>query len=132
MEKFNDYFLDTIKSRYVDFKGRSTRSEYWYFILFIFIISIILSLVDTLLINPALGMTPPEAAKGGLLAPIFALAVLLPKIAVGIRRLHDIGKSGWWYLIILIPIIGVLVLIYFFVQDSQVGENVYGLNPKQL
>ncbi|MGB5506354.1 MAG: DUF805 domain-containing protein [Sulfurovum sp.] len=130
MEKFNNYFLDTIKNRYVDFKGRSTRSEYWYFILFVFIISIILSLVDTLLINPALGMTPAEATKSGLLAPIFALAVLLPKIAVAVRRLHDIGKSGWWYLIILIPIIGVLVLIYFWVQDSQVGENMYGPNPK--
>lgn len=130
MEKFNNYFLDTIKNRYVDFKGRSTRSEYWYFILFVFIISIILSLVDTLLINPALGMAPAEAAKSGLLAPIFALAVLLPKIAVAVRRLHDIGKSGWWYLIILIPIIGVLVLIYFWVQDSQVGENMYGPNPK--
>lgn len=130
MEKFNNYFLDTIKNRYVDFKGRSTRSEYWYFILFVFIISIILSFVDTLLINPALGMTPAEAAKSALLAPIFALAVLLPKIAVAVRRLHDIGKSGWWYLIILIPIIGVLVLIYFWVQDGQVGENMYGPNPK--
>lgn len=132
MEKFNNYFLDTIKNRYVDFKGRSTRSEYWYFILFVFIISVVLTLVDTLLINPALGMTPAEAAQGGLLVPIFALAVILPKIAVGIRRLHDIGKSGWWYLIIFIPIIGVLVLIYFFVQDSQVGKNMYGPNPKQL
>ena len=130
MEKFNHYFLDTVKNRYADFKGRATRSDYWYFILFSVIISIVLTLIDTYAVNPLLGMTPEEAAKGGILSVVFALAMLFPQIGVGVRRLHDIGKSGWWYLIILIPILGVLVLLFFFVTDSQAGENKYGANPK--
>ena len=130
MEKFNHYFLDTVKNRYADFKGRATRSDYWYFILFSVIISIVLTLIDTYAVNPLLGMTPEEAAQGGILSIIFTLAILLPQIGVGVRRLHDIGKSGWWYLIILIPILGVLVLLFFFVTDSQAGENEYGANPK--
>lgn len=130
MEKFNHYFLDTVKNRYADFKGRATRSDYWYFILFSVIISIVLTLIDTYAVNPLLGMTPEEAAKGGILSVTFTLAILLPQIGVGVRRLHDIGKSGWWYLIILIPILGVLILLFFFVTDSQAGENKYGANPK--
>ena len=63
---------------------------------------------------------------------IFALALLVPSIALAVRRLHDIGKSGWWYLIALIPLIGLLVLLYFFVLDSQPGSNQYGPNPKGL
>jgi len=74
--------------------------------------------------------------QGSVLTSIFALAVLLPQIAVSIRRLHDTGRSGWWYLwwylLILIPILGWLVLIYFYVLDSQPGTNAYGSNPKGL
>ena len=95
MEKFNHYFLDTVKNRYADFKGRATRSDYWYFILFSVIISIVLTLINTYAVNPLLGMTPEEAAQGGILSVVFALAMLLPQIGVGARRLHDIGKSGW-------------------------------------
>jgi uncharacterized membrane protein YhaH (DUF805 family) len=65
----------------------------------------------------------------GALYFIYALAVLIPTIAISIRRLHDIGKSGWFYLLVFVPIIS-LVLIYFFVLDSQPGENQYGPNPK--
>ncbi len=95
LEKFNHYFLDTVKNRYADFKGRATRSDYWYFILFSVIISIVLTLINTYAVNPLLGMTPEEAAQGGILSVVFALAMLLPQIGVGARRLHDIGKSGW-------------------------------------
>jgi len=70
--------------------------------------------------------------QGSVLTSIFALAVLLPQIAVSIRRLHDTGRSGWWYLLILIPILGWLVLIYFYTIDSQTGTNAYGPNPKGL
>ena len=132
MEQFNTYFIDTIKNRYAKFDGRATRSEYWYFVLFYFIISIVAAVLDTFVINPMLGATPEEAAAGGFLQVIMALALLIPSIALGIRRLHDIGKSGWWLLIGFIPIIGLLVLIYFYVQDSQAGSNLYGLNPKGL
>ena len=132
MENFNHYFLDTVKYNYANFNGRATRSDYWYFVLFYLLISIVLSLIDLYAINPVLGMTPEEAARGGILSVVFALAMLLPQIGLGIRRLHDIGKSGWWYLLILIPLIGTLVLLFFFVTDSQIGDNEYGANPKGL
>jgi uncharacterized membrane protein YhaH (DUF805 family) len=77
-------------------------------------------------------MTPEEATQGGILSGIFALALLIPQIGLGVRRLHDIGKSGWWYFIILVPVIGILVLLFFFVTDSQAGENEYGSNPKEI
>ena len=71
------------------------------------------------------------AGRGfGLLGGLYALAVLLPSLAVGARRLHDTGRSGWWLLIGLIPCIGFIVLIVFLVQDSQAGDNQYGPNPK--
>jgi uncharacterized membrane protein YhaH (DUF805 family) len=130
MNQFNRYFLDTIKNRYAKFDGRATRSEYWYFILFYFILALIVTLVDVLVINPMLGLTPEQAQQGGILQIILGLGLLIPTLALTIRRLHDIGKSGWWFLIVLIPIIGALVLIYFYVQDSQAGSNIYGENPK--
>ncbi|SFZ98592.1 Integral membrane protein [hydrothermal vent metagenome] len=132
MEKFNRYFMDTIKNSYAKFDGRASRSQFWYFALFYFIANLILALVDTFLINPMLGATPDQVGQGGFLQIIFALALLVPSIAIAIRRLHDIGKSGWWYLIAFIPVIGILVLLYFFVQDSQPEANQYGYNPKSI
>jgi len=132
MEQFNTYFIDTIKNRYAKFDGRATRSEYWYFILFYFIFSIIAATLDSLVINPMLGASSTEAGQGGILQMLFALGLLIPSIALGIRRFHDIGKSGWWMLIGFIPILGLLALIYFYVQDSQSGSNLYGENPKGL
>ena len=119
MEQFNHYFLDTLKKRYADFDGRATRSEYWYFVLFYIIIAIVLAMLDTYVMNPMLGMSATEAGRGGILQMIFALGLLVPSIAVGVRRLHDIGKSGWLILIGIIPILGGLILIYFFVQKSK-------------
>jgi uncharacterized membrane protein YhaH (DUF805 family) len=130
MGKFEQYFIDTIKNKYTDFNGRATRSEYWYFVLFYFILSVIARVIDITLVNPQLSLSPEIAQQGTVITGLFSLALLLPQIAVGIRRLHDIGKSGWWYLLILIPILGWLVLIYFYTQDSQPQTNAYGPNPK--
>jgi len=130
MEQFNRYFLDTLKNRYAKFDGRASRSEFWYFALFAFIGSFLFALIDAFVVNPMLGATPAQAGQGGFLQIIFSLAIFIPYIAIAIRRLHDIGKSGWWYLIAFIPIIGLLVLLYFFVLDSQPGSNQYGPNPK--
>ena len=68
----------------------------------------------------------------GLLTTLYSLAILIPSIAVVVRRLHDTGRSGWWLLIGLIPVLGSIVLIVFFVLDSEPGENAYGANPKAL
>ncbi|MGF1756592.1 DUF805 domain-containing protein [Photobacterium sagamiensis] len=118
-----NWYLHVLKN-YAVFRGRAQRQEYWYFFLFNILISIAFSFVDTLLATPGI----EEGA--GVLGTIYSLAVLIPSIAVGVRRLHDTGRTGWWMLIGLIPLIGALVLIYFFVQDSQPGTNEYGANPK--
>ena len=107
----------TVLKKYATFSGRARRQEFWMFALINFIIMVILSALDM-----ALGI--------GLLSGIYALGVLIPSLAVGARRLHDIGKSGWWQLVGLIPLIGLIVLIIFFVMDSNPGDNPYGPNPK--
>jgi uncharacterized membrane protein YhaH (DUF805 family) len=118
-----NWYLQVLK-KYAVFTGRAQRAEFWYFVLFNLLISVALALVDI-----AIG-TYSEEAGVGLLYGVYALAVLLPGIAVAVRRLHDTGRSGWWYLIGLIPLIGAIVLIVFWVQDSQPGENQHGPNPK--
>ena len=115
-----NYFLDVIQNKYAQFDGRATRSEYWYFVLFATIAYIIVMVIDGLLA----GLT------GGIpiLTIIIGLGLIVPTIAVGIRRLHDIGKSGWWYLLAIVPFVS-LILIVFFVMDSK-DDNEYGENPK--
>ncbi|MDZ4136420.1 MAG: DUF805 domain-containing protein, partial [Paracoccaceae bacterium] len=107
----------TVFSKFATVQGRAQRSEYWWFVLFSFIVSIILSLFD----NAILG--------GSLLGSLWSLAVLVPSICVGVRRLHDIGKSGWWLLIIFIPLIGLLVLIWFTATKGTPGPNQFGPDP---
>jgi uncharacterized membrane protein YhaH (DUF805 family) len=99
--------------KYAKFDGRAVRSEYWWYVLFAVIASVVLAVVDY-----ALGIQ--------LLGTIFSLATLIPGIAVGVRRLHDLDKSGWWLLISLIPIIGFIVLIYWLVQPGTPGANRFG------
>lgn len=119
-----DWYLKVIRN-YVGFSGRARRKEYWMFFLFNLIISIVLAIVDG-----ALGLKIGGEQGAGLLGLVYSLAVLLPGIAVSIRRLHDTGRSGWWLLIALVPFIGFIVLLVFMVLDSQGGNNEYGPNPK--
>lgn len=130
MEQFNKYFIDTLKNRYAEFDGRATRSEYWYYFLFYLLLIFTAKVLDTYVLNPILGMTIEEASQGGFIQVIIALALIVPTIALGIRRLHDIGKTGWWMLIGLVPIVGFVVLMYFYITDSQPETNKYGTNPK--
>lgn len=120
-----NWFLVVLK-KYATFSGRAQRAEYWWFYLISTLIIIGLSLIDQ-----ATG-TLDEETGVGLLNSLYSLAILIPSIAVGVRRLHDTGRSGWWLLIGLIPVIGSIVLIVFFVLDSESGENAYGANPKAL
>ncbi|QUJ66210.1 DUF805 domain-containing protein [Photobacterium sp. GJ3] len=119
-----NWYLYALK-KYAVFSGRAQRQEYWYFFLINLIITLALGIVDHLL------QTPGAEDGTGMLGGIYSLAVLLPSLAVGARRLHDIGRSGWWMLLVLVPILGFIVLVIFFVQDGQPGENEYGLNPKE-
>lgn len=119
------YFLYCLQ-HYADFTGRARRSEYWYFVLFNFIVSILIGLslgvIAGLLNMPALVY----------LAYLWSLAVFIPSLAVSVRRLHDIGRSGWWLLLSLIPLVGAIILIIWHCTDSQPGTNQYGPNPKEM
>jgi len=120
-------FQDAIRSgfsKYATFEGRAPRSEFWWFYLFLFLGNMILGLVDSALFG-----TAPDGNPVSLLGGIFSLAVLLPTIAVGVRRLHDRDMSGWWYLLVFIPLLGALILIFFFVQRGTVGPNRFGADP---
>jgi uncharacterized membrane protein YhaH (DUF805 family) len=117
------WYLEALK-KYAVFSGRSRRTEYWYFVLFNVIVSIVLGLIDALL-----GTGGPYTGAG-LLSGIYGLAVLIPTLAVTVRRLHDIDRTGWWILIGLVPLIGGIVLLVFALLDSTPGSNQYGPNPK--
>ncbi|MCZ7378532.1 DUF805 domain-containing protein [Micromonospora sp. WMMC250] len=120
-------FVDAIKSvfsQYVGFTGRARRSEYWWFALFTILVSIVASILDG-----ALGLDF-EGSTTGLIGLVASLALLLPSLAVGVRRLHDTDRTGWWLLIALVPLVGFIVLIVFFVLDSTPGTNRFGPSPK--
>ncbi len=99
-----------LMQKYMDFNGRASRPEFWWFALFTLVVSLVLQVIG-----------------GDILGAVFALAVLLPGIAVAVRRLHDVDRSGWWYLLVLIPLIGALILIFaFFIHRGTEGPNRFG------
>ena len=140
-----NWYIIALK-KYATFTGRAQRSEYWYFILFNYLIALVLALIDSMT------GTFNMMSGYGLLMGLFSLAMFIPITAVGVRRLHDTDRSGWWMLLelipfigsivlikyavadvkvaMLLPIIGFVVLITFLVQDSQASENRFGANPK--
>ena len=117
------WYIEALK-KYAVFSGRSRRKEYWYFVLFSVIVSLVLSAIDALL------GTFSSSTNVGLLGGIYGLAIIVPSIAVSVRRLHDIDRTGWWVLISLVPVIGSIVLLVFAVLDGTPGENRFGPNPK--
>lgn len=114
-----EQFIDVIKNHYFDFEGRARRRDYWMFVLWNFLASLAVSLVGSFL-----------GKAGMFLSYAYCIAILLPSLGLGVRRLHDTGKSGWLYLIALIPLIGPIILLVWFCTDSQHGSNEYGPNPK--
>ncbi|MCR4650655.1 MAG: DUF805 domain-containing protein [Lachnospiraceae bacterium] len=110
--------IQSVFSKYADFNGRARRSEYWYFCLFNFLVNLVLSFLAQ------------KISIFGIISGVFALAVLVPGLAVAFRRLHDIGKSGWNILFCLIPLVGSIILIIFFCKEGDMGDNMYGADPK--
>lgn len=112
-------FITAVKTgfgKFATFEGRARRSEYWFFTLFLVLASTVLSIID--------------ATTGiGVLSLIFSLVTLIPAIAVAVRRLHDTNRSGWWYLLFLVPLVGAIVLIIWFCGQGTEGENRFGANP---
>lgn len=109
--------IRTVLSKYATFTGRAGRPEFWWFVLFNFLVNLVTSIIDGAVFGSPV------------LNTVTGLALILPSIAVGVRRLHDIDRSGWWLLLGLIPVIGWIVLIYFNVQPGQQGDNRFGPQP---
>ncbi len=120
-----NWYVQVLK-KYADFSGRARRKEYWMFVLFNVLISVVLTIIDFMLgtYSASIGI--------GLLGGIYACAVLIPAIAVTVRRLHDTDRSGWWFLIVLIPVIGPIVLLVFMIIDGTPGTNRFGPSPKEV
>jgi uncharacterized membrane protein YhaH (DUF805 family) len=110
--------IQTVLTKYCDFTGRARRSEYWWFALANTVLSMILSVLGR---NVSTVFT--------IISVIVSLALLLPSLGVAIRRLHDTGRSGWWFLLVF-TCVGAIVLIVFYCLDSEPGDNQYGPNPK--
>jgi uncharacterized membrane protein YhaH (DUF805 family) len=113
-------YMDAVRtclSKYADFTGRARRSEYWYWLLFIVVVDIVTSIIDA-------------AIGTNILSYLGTLALLVPSIAVGVRRLHDLGKSGWYLLIGIIPIVGWIIVIVWAATEGSPEANEYGPSPK--
>ncbi|MDR1680030.1 MAG: DUF805 domain-containing protein [Prevotellaceae bacterium] len=124
-----NWYLQVLKN-YANFKGRARRKELWMFVLF----NVIFAIAATILDNKVLGITfdmNGQSVGYGWIYLIYCLAVFIPGLAVEVRRLHDIGKSGWNLLLALIPLVGAIILLVWFCKDSQPGENKWGKNPKE-
>ena len=121
-----NYFIDCLTKKYACFSGRARRQEYWMFVLFNIIAGIIIGVIAGVLVSVT------NVTAFAYLGSIYNLAVLIPGLAVLFRRLHDIGKSGWWVFISLVPCVGSIILLVFLFLDSQPGSNAYGPNPKGL
>jgi uncharacterized membrane protein YhaH (DUF805 family) len=119
------WYLSVLK-QYATFSGRARRSEYWFFVLFNLIAFAVLFGIDMML-----GMASEKAGMG-ILSGLYSLGVIVPSIAVAVRRMHDQGRSGWFVLTGLIPCVGGLVLLYFLVQPGTVGANEYGVDPQSM
>ncbi|MFP5409860.1 MAG: DUF805 domain-containing protein [Gammaproteobacteria bacterium] len=118
-----EWFIKVVKS--FSFSGRARRKEYWMFFLITVLIAIFLALADGIL-----GTYSSELGFG-LLGGLFLLGILIQSLAAGVRRLHDTGRSGWWLLINLIPLVGPIIVLVLLALEGQAGDNAYGPNPKQ-
>ena len=122
--------LRTFWKRYRDFRGRSRRSEYWFIQLFLVVTNIAVAIIDLALMGWDVDRFVANGG-GGIVGLVWILVTIVPALAVLVRRLHDTGKSGWWALVGLLPLVGAIVLLVFTVTDSSPGENKFGISPKE-
>jgi uncharacterized membrane protein YhaH (DUF805 family) len=118
--------VKTVFSNYAQFNGRACRSEYWYWILAVVLVSVVLTLIEGALLAPALGFEPFSPDAGQPLRWLLVLIIILPLLSVSVRRLHDVGRSGWWLFLQVVPIIGGLVLLWWYIQAGDETANEYG------
>jgi uncharacterized membrane protein YhaH (DUF805 family) len=113
------YYLEALK-KYAVFDGRASMAEYWYFVLFNILVSIAVGIVAAILQD-----------KSDAISRLYSLVLIVPSIAIAVRRLHDIGKSGWWWFICFIPIVGWIWIIILLTTESNHGKNKYGPHPRE-
>jgi uncharacterized membrane protein YhaH (DUF805 family) len=122
MEKsMKDYYVYGLTTGYALFRGRARRREYWLFFLASLLVSIAISLIESLVLGDA-----------SWVSAVYFIATFIPGIAVGVRRLHDIDRTGWWWLILFVPIIGIVVFVIFLATAGREGENRFGPDPKAM
>jgi len=115
---FQEAVERALKQNYCNFKGRASRSEFWWFVLFTFLCSVVVSFVAIF-----------SSTVGNILNVVVSLGFFLPSLGLSVRRLHDVDKSGWWVLLSFIPVVGFIVLLIWFVRESQNSPNEYGVVP---
>ena len=118
-----EWFVEAMR-KYAVFKGRARRKEYWWFLLVYLLISLVLTVFDGII-----GKYDAQSGMG-LLSGLFGVATFLPGLAVAVRRLHDTDRSGWWVLITVLPVIGLLIFVIFMARAGTPGENRFGADPK--
>ncbi|WP_286828716.1 MULTISPECIES: DUF805 domain-containing protein [Kordiimonas] len=109
----------TAFKKYATFSGRASRSEYWWFFLFYILAFMAASFIDVAMGN----------VESGIMGWIVLLILFLPTIAISVRRLHDINMSGWWYLVFLVPIVGIFFMVFWFTKKGDEGDNRFGSDP---
>jgi uncharacterized membrane protein YhaH (DUF805 family) len=108
-------------SNYVNFSARAARSEFWYWTLFVILVAIVANVVDAVVVGIGSGFAP--------VSTIVSLGLILPNIAMQVRRLHDTDRTGWWILIALVPLVGIILLIVWYATKGTDGSNQYGSDP---
>lgn len=118
--------VSRVWSRFGTVRGRASRPEFWWWALFVFLLIAVTRLIDAHLIVPVLTVTDMPAIQGQPLTAIVSIILLIPGLCVGVRRLHDSNRQGWLILLVLVPVLGALLLLYFYLQPSDEGRNGYG------
>ena len=118
--------VNSVLSKYATFGGRASRAEFWRWVVVFVLLTIVSRIIDGALFGSSIQDAFYVHDAHQPVTSILILALLLPNIALAVRRLHDIGRSGWWLLLMLIPLIGPLVLLYWYVQPSEDGPNQFG------
>jgi len=128
-----EWYLKVMRDNYANFKGRARRKEYWMYTLIftVLLIALMTIMFSVLSFSDETGIeTGPSVYLTVILVIVFLFAHFIPSIALTVRRLHDTGKSGWWYLIVFVPYLGNFVIFIFTLIDGDKGDNKYGSNPK--
>lgn len=115
---FNDSVKFCFTKGYFSIQGRASRSEYWWFVLYYCCLSFAATIIDAIILSGQ-----------GIIPALMLFVCIIPAVTVGIRRLHDLDRSGWWYLICFVPLIGGIVLLFWFVSQGTIGENRFGSDP---